>query len=173
MSSQCRHGQSLSTYVGGELKVSQVRRLEEHLNACGDCRLELQNLQRLQGLLHQGLEDPAVPAPLWPGVRARIERGHHPGLLTSWIRQVWELAWERPRLSFASAALATFFILSVTYLLWESPVGRPPGEILPVGPATGEVLVETVETEPGFRAMVLTTSERGLKVIWVVARGDS
>lgn len=173
MSNQCRHGQLLSTYVDGELKASEARGLEEHLTACGACRLEFQNLQKLHGLLRQGLPDPALPVPLWPGVRSRIERGHPPGLLTSWISQGWELAWERPRLSFASAALTTFFILSVAYLLWESPVGKPPGEILPVGSATGEVLVEAVETEPGFRAMLLTTSQRGLKVIWVVARGDT
>ena len=30
--------------MDGELKASQVRRLEGHLAECGECRLELQNL---------------------------------------------------------------------------------------------------------------------------------
>jgi hypothetical protein len=64
-----------------------------------------------------------------------------------------------------------FLILSVTYLLWELPVAKPPGQLLSVEPGQGDVVVEAVEAEPGFRAMVLTTSERGLKVIWVVPQG--
>jgi hypothetical protein len=72
MTSHCRHQRSLSTYVDGELKASQVRQLEAHLT------------------------DPAVAAPLWPGVRARIEAGRPPGLLTTWIRRIWEAGWERP-----------------------------------------------------------------------------
>lgn len=173
MTSHCRHLRSVSTYVDGELVTSELRRLEEHLAGCGECRSELQNLQRLQGLFRQGLEDLAVPAPLWPGVRARIEQGHPPGLLTAWIRRVLEGAWERPRLSVAGAAVVVFLLLSVVYLQWDSPVGRPPGQTVVVGAGQGDVVVETVEAEPGFRAMVLTTSDRGLKVIWVVARGDS
>lgn len=173
MAKDCRQGYSLNSYVDGELKASKARRIEEHLSACDECRLELEDLQKLQGLLRQGLQEHTVPAPLWPGVRARIERGHPSGLLTSWIRQVWEAGWGgRPRRSFAGAALAVLCLLSVVYLLWESPVVRPPEETLSVGLGPGEVVVEAVEPEPGFRAMVLTTSEQGLKVIWVVTRGD-
>lgn len=171
MTSHCRHQRSLSTYVDGELKASQVRQLEAHLTGCDECRLELANLQNLQGLLRQGLQDPAVATPLWPGVRARIEVGHPPGLLTTWIRQIWEAGWERPRLSLAGAAVMAFLLFSVAYLQWKSPVGGPPGQPLVVGAGQGDVVVEAVEPEPGFRAMVLTTSERGLKVIWVVPQG--
>lgn len=171
MTSHCRHQRSLSTYVDGELKASQVRQLEAHLTGCSECRLELANLQNLQGVLRRGLQDPAVAAPLWPGVRARIEAGRPPGLLTTWVRRIWEAGWERPRLSLAGAAVMAFLILSVPYLLWELPVAKPPGQLLSVEPGQGDVVVEAVETEPGFRAMVLTTSERGLKVIWVVPQG--
>ena len=171
MTSHCRHQRSLSTYVDGELKASQVRQLEAHLTGCDECRLELANLQNLQGLLRQGLRDPAVATPLWPGVRARIEAGRTPGLLTTWIRQIWEAGWERPRLSLAGAAVMAFLLFSVAYLQWKSPVGGPPGQPLVVEDGQGDVVVEAVETEPGFRAMVLTTSERGLKVIWVVPQG--
>jgi anti-sigma factor RsiW len=171
MTSHCRHQRSLSTYVDGELKASRVRQLEAHLTGCDECRLELANLQNLQGLLRQGFQDPAVATPLWPGVRARIEAGRPPGLLTTWIRQIWEAGWERPRLSFAGAAFMAFVLLSVGYIMWTTPVGPPLGQPLVVGPGQGEVVVEAVEPEPGFRAMVLTTSERGLKVIWVVPQG--
>ena len=170
MSSHCRHFSSLSTYVDGELAPSAVRRLEEHLTGCGECRQELQNLQKLQGVLRRGLQDvrPEVPGALWPGVQARIQAGRPEGILTTWIRQVWEARWERPRLSLAGATLMAFLLLSVAYLNWHAPVGGPPGGTPSVGLEHNGVVVEAVEPEPGFRAMVLTTSERGLKVIWVV-----
>ncbi len=59
------------------------------------------------------------------------------------------------------------------YLLWDGSVGGPPGQTISLGPGQTGVVVEAVEPEPGFRAMVLTTSGRGLKVIWVVAQGET
>jgi anti-sigma factor RsiW len=159
--------------VDGELKASEIRRLEEHLAGCGECRLKLQNLEKLQGLLRQGLQDPGpeVPPVLWPGVRSRIEGGRPDGLLKKRIRQIWEAGWERPRLSLAGAALIAFLLLSAGYLLWEAPVGRSPAQTVSLESGQTGVVVEAVEPDPGFRAMVLTTSGRGLKVIWVVPRG--
>lgn len=167
-----RHQRSLSAYVDGELRVAEVRRLEDHLAACGDCRAELENLQKLHGLVHHYFEDarPEVPPVMWPGVRARIEGGRPPGLVKTWMRRIWEAGWERPRLSLAGATLVAVLLLSGGYFLWEVPVGRTPGQTVSIEPGQADVVVEAVEPEPGFRAMVLTTSGRGLKVIWVVAR---
>jgi anti-sigma factor RsiW len=173
-----RYQHSLSAYVDGELGPSESRRLEAHLAGCAECRVQLENLKRLQGLLRQGLTDPVakVAPALWPGVRARIEGGRPAGRFTAWIRQVWEATWERPRLSLAGAAVVSVLLLTTAYLLQETPVAPPPGKtiVVELAPRQAEVVVEAVETEPDFGAMVLTTSDEdeGLQVIWVVARGE-
>ena len=171
-----RYRRSLNAYVDGELGPSETQRLEEHLAGCGECRVQLENLKRLQGLLRQGLEDPAtqVTPVLWPGVRARIEGGRPSGRFTAWIRQIWEATWERPRLSLAGATVISVLLLSPVYLLWETPVATPPGKTVVLRPGQAQVVVESVEPEPEFGAMVLTTSDEdeGLHVIWVVARGE-
>ena len=171
-----RYQRSLNAYVDGELGPSENRRLEEHVAGCGECRVQLEKLKRLQGLLRQGLKDPiAEVAPvLWPGVRARIEDGRPAGPFTAWIRQIWEATWERPRLSLAGASVISVLLLSTVYLLWETPVATPPGKTVVLKPGQAQVVVEAVEPEPDFGAMVLTTSDEdeGLHVIWVVARGE-
>ena len=171
-----RYQHALNAYVDGELGPSQRQRLEAHLAVCGECRGQLERLKRLQGLLRQGLKDPVaevVPL-LWPGVRARIESGRPAGRLTAWIRQIWEATWERPRLSLAGATVISVLLLTTVYLLWETPVATPPGKTVVLKPGKAEVVVQAVETEPDFGAMVLTTSDEdeGLHVIWVVARGE-
>lgn len=173
MTEHRRHRHSMNAYVDGELDAPRVRLLEEHLAGCNECRLELDNLQKLKGLLHEQLADvPAESAaPLWPGVRSRIEEGRPDRLPWAWIRELWDAGWERPRLSLASASLIAFLFFFAGYLLWTTPVGGPPGGTIPSVPGQGDVVVEAVEPEPGFRAMVLTTSGRHLKVIWVVPRG--
>ena len=175
MTSHRRHQRSLSAYMDGELQTSEIQQLEAHLAECNECRLTLENFQEMKGLLQQELQDsgPEVAPFLWPGVRARIEGGRPDGLVKTWLRQIWEVAWERPRLSFAGAAVAGCLLLSAGYLLWEGPVGKSPGPTVSLESGQAEVVVEAVDPEPGYRAMVLTTSGRGLKVIWVVAQGET
>jgi hypothetical protein len=158
--------------VDGELGSREVQRLEEHLAGCGECRREVGDLRELHGLLRRGLEDarPEVPPVLWPGVRARIESGRPPGLFETWIGELWEAGWKRPRLSLAVATLMVCLFLSAGYLLWREPSGTSPGQ--PISWDPEQTVVETVEPDPEFGAMVLTTSGEGLKVIWVVAREE-
>ncbi len=172
MTSHRQQQRSLSAYVDGELPASEVRRLQEHLAECGECRVTLRDLQDLKGLIHQGMRDPGpeVEPVLWPGIRARIESGRPEGRLRAWIREIRELVWERPRLSLAAAGVAGFLILSAGYFLREAPVGTSPGQTVSVESGQPGVVVEAVEPEPGVRAMVLTTSGRGLKMVWVVPR---
>jgi hypothetical protein len=74
------------------------------------------------------------------------------------------------------AAVISVLLLTTVYLLQETPVAPPPGKtiVVELEPGQAEVVVEAVEPEPEVGAMVLTTSDEdeGLKVIWVVARGD-
>ncbi|KRT70582.1 MAG: putative transmembrane anti-sigma factor [candidate division NC10 bacterium CSP1-5] len=173
-----RYRRSLSAYVDGELSPSESGQLEVHLAGCGECRVQLERLKGLQGLLRQGLKDPIaeVTPVLWPGVRARIEGGRPIGRFTAWIRQIWEATWEQPRVSLAGAAVISVLLLTTVYLLRETPVATPLGKtiVAELKPGTAEVVVEAVEPELDFGAMVLTTSDEaeGLKVIWVVARGE-
>lgn len=172
-----RYLRSLSAYVDGELSPSESGQLEAHLAGCGECRVQLERLERLQGLLRQGLQDPIAEATpvLWPGVRARIEGGRPIGRFSAWIRQIWEATWEQPRVSLAGAAVISVLLITTLYLLQETPVAPPPAKtiVAELQPGT-DVVVETLEPEPDFGAMVLTTSDEaeGLKVIWVVARGE-
>lgn len=174
MSRHRRRQRSLSAYVDGELSASGTRQLEEHLASCRTCRAELENLQGLRGVLHHYFEDTRSvdPPPVWPGVRTRIEGGRPSRSLTTWIRGIGEAVWERPRLSFAAATVVAVVILSAGIVVWQTPMGPPPPQTASVEPAMEGAVVQAVEPEPGFRAMILTTSGRGLKVIWVVARGD-
>ncbi len=174
MTSHHRRQRSLIAYVDGELQESEIRQVEQHLAGCGECRLKLQDLEKLKRLLRQGLEDPGseVSPALWPGVRVRIEGRRPDGFLKAWMREMWEVAWERPRLSLAAAGLAGFLILSAVYLLRETPIERSADQNISIESGQTEVMVEAVEPEVGFRAMVLTTSGRGLKVVWVVPRGE-
>jgi len=155
-----RYQRLLSAYLDEELKATQVHRLERHLTHCTACRAEITALRTLRAFVRQGLEEgsPSASPDLWQGVKIRIQRGRPDPVLLGWLRRLWDAAWIRPRLSLAGALLATFLLLSVgvRYLLWEDKgVDQP-------------VLVEWVDPEPGFKAMVLTTSGEGLKVIWVV-----
>jgi anti-sigma factor RsiW len=155
-----RYQRLLTAYLDEELQGAKVRRLERHLSRCTACQAELRTLRTLRTFLRERLEEasPSVPPDFWRGVEIRIQRGHAAPALLRWLRRLWDAAWMRPRLSLAGATLATFLLLSagVGYLLWEDTgVDQP-------------VLVESVDPEPGFQAMVLTTSGEGLKVIWVV-----
>ncbi len=164
---------ALSAYVDGELRGRQTGRLEAHLAECDDCRVRLRDLERLRGLLRQGLDDPglAFSPLLWLGVRARIERGQPEGKVQAWVRRIREAGWERPTRAVAGAILATILVVAATYLFWGTTPGTAPGKSVALTPGQAEVMVEAVEPEPGYRAMVFTTSGRGCKVIWVVARG--
>lgn len=155
-----RYRRLLTAYLDEELTGVQARRLEEHLGRCPECQAELSDLRVLRTLVHQGLEEgsPSPPPDLWQGIAIRIRRGHPEAPLRRWLRRLWDAAWMRPRLSLTGAALATVLLLSagVGYLLWqENGLDHP-------------VQVESVDPEPGFQAMVLTTSGEGLKVVWVV-----
>lgn len=155
-----RYQRLLTAYLDEELVGARVRRLERHLTRCIECQAELTALRNLRTFVRQGLEErsPSVPPDFWQGVEIRIWTGRTESLPLIWLRRLWDAAWIRPRLSLAGALLTTTLLLlaGVGYLLWEdTSVDQP-------------VLVESVDPEPGFQAIILTTSGEGLKVIWVV-----
>ena len=55
-----RFRKNLSPYIDGELEANAVERLEAHLAACEDCRLELRQLRATAAALHD-LPEVQVP----------------------------------------------------------------------------------------------------------------
>lgn len=52
----------LNAYLDGELQGNRLQQVEEHLTACEVCLAELDSLQSLSGLLHEG-PTPEFPSP--------------------------------------------------------------------------------------------------------------
>lgn len=65
--------QKLSEYLDGELSERDGRLVREHLDACGDCRAELRELERTVKLVRQ-TRPAELRGDLLPGIRERLER---------------------------------------------------------------------------------------------------
>jgi anti-sigma factor RsiW len=77
--------EQLSSYMDGEIGLSQAERIEEHLGSCPACRGELEAMERLVLKLHR-IERPALPLALAAGVRRQIARAPEPsGLQRLWL----------------------------------------------------------------------------------------
>lgn len=61
----------LSEYLDGDLAADDRAALEEHLDACDDCRTTLVELRTLVSAA-RNLGDQPPPPDLWPGIRERI-----------------------------------------------------------------------------------------------------
>jgi anti-sigma factor RsiW len=58
-------------FVDGELSADQGRRVEEHLQSCGDCRAWADQLDALRQQLAE-LRDAGAAGDLWPGIAWRV-----------------------------------------------------------------------------------------------------
>lgn len=63
----------LSRYLEGELSPAEKGEVEEHLNACSDCRADLATLRELVRSLRSLREDRWV-GDLWPAIEERLAR---------------------------------------------------------------------------------------------------
>ena len=62
-------GHELQAYHDGELGTDARARLADHCERCARCRAELDELERMDGLLN-GLDAPELPRSVWPHVAA-------------------------------------------------------------------------------------------------------
>ena len=89
----------LSAYLEADLEASERARVEEHLNACPDCRREYRELRHMVDLL-RGLPAPDLPPDLADRVIARLRAGEgRPGLVErcqAWIAGVATVSWSAP-----------------------------------------------------------------------------
>jgi anti-sigma-K factor RskA len=95
----------LSEYVDGTLSAADRQALEGHLVDCGDCRVVLDDLQRIVSGA-SALGDQAPTADLWPGIEGRIR----PSVtdirdLGAERRRRWRVSLTLPQLAAAGIAL--------------------------------------------------------------------
>jgi len=102
---------TLEAYLDGELGRVEARALEAHVDACADCRAQLDRLDALR----RALRDPALRAPAPPHLRERL-RAAAAALPRARRRPA---AWLR----YAAAVLLAFGAGGVSVYLWTSTRG--------------------------------------------------
>lgn len=110
---------SLSDYLDGDMTAAEARTLEQHLDACEDCRLVLAQLRRVQNEA-RALADPPVPDDLWAGIASRIgPAGSASGRVAEPAR-VLRLPARRPLAAWTwamAAGIALLLVSAVTLVL--------------------------------------------------------
>jgi len=111
----------LNEYLDGELSPAESARMNAHLEACPDCRAELEALREL---MRKARDLPASVQPgrdLWPGIAARLEDR---SVVTGDFRRKRTFSFWHNRSALAAAATVVLIILSVLGSLrpWEQEV---------------------------------------------------
>jgi anti-sigma factor RsiW len=147
----------LGAYLDGALDERRAQAAAGHVEGCGRCRHEVEELRRLRMVMVSvaTVSGAGVPdwAGFWPGVVRRIEDGRRrPPIEIPWR---WRAVW-RPRLAYGSAVAAAV-VLSLT--LWQAFWSTSP-EV--------KVFVRSARTDlPGGSVMVYSPPERDMAVVWV------
>ncbi len=140
---QCQTWQKLILLeASGELGRWRRRRLERHLQACGDCRGFQRNLAEISRL-HQPAAAQPAPATI-AGIQAMI-RAHRPAAAPAQAAVFW-----RPRLLQAAAILAVLLAGAGWLLLHGNRPAAPAPPGLAAAPAVtadDDPLLETILTE--------------------------
>lgn len=137
---QCQTWQKLILLeASGELGSWRRRRLERHLQACGDCRVFQRNLAEISRR-HQPVAAQPAPATI-AGIQAMI-RAHRPAAAPAQAAVFW-----RPRLLQAAAMLAVLLAGAGWLLLHGNRPAAPAPPGLAAAPADDEPMLETLLTE--------------------------
>jgi anti-sigma factor RsiW len=147
----------IGAYLDGALDLARARSTAAHLEGCGRCQRERDQVRRLRGLLRRGHLAPAEPdwTGFWQGIVRGIEDRHEDRPLPA-ARSWWQPAW-RPRWA-VGGALAAILLTSIGVWQWAP------------GPRVSEagVLVTSASTEdPRGTVMVYSTPEQDVAVVWV------
>ena len=142
----------LAGYLDGALPPNRRRRLEEHLESCTDCSIEVRELRETVALL-RGLPEPDAPADLAEAVLRRIAAGETEPTWSPrshrWLGDFLE-ALSSPRLAIPLAAVVAVVAL----------VGIAPNlQFFPVLPDTAQYAQSAPTADPTSKAPVFPESK--------------
>lgn len=169
MSESCRKIQHLiEPFLDEELSRSKKEKVEQHINSCESCQLELEALKLQGGLLREQVESQADQVDFTgfeDRVLARIREEKPPGFTEragAWVREV---AYYYRAVWITSAATAVLLLaILVPLLSGESgTAGDPDARVADVD---NEVIIDSMEYA-GQRSMIFTVSKNNTTVIWL------
>ena len=127
----------LAAYADGELDETLGTRVREHVEACADCRGELEGLERVDAMFRAAVV-PEVPARDWERMSRALDRamGASASPAAAPARRGWLSGWLIP-----ASALAAAAALVAAFLLW--PAGPPSS-------SSSSIVITDLETGPGY-----------------------
>jgi anti-sigma factor RsiW len=136
----------LAAFVDRELGEKDRARVEEHLDACADCRRELEALKRVDAMF-RAASAPEVSAREWDEMSAALD-----GAMSVPTHR------DRERSSrggfggwaLSAAALAAAAVITAVFLLGSGPKTEPPG-----------IEITDLETGPNYDATVTLPAQAG------------
>jgi anti-sigma factor RsiW len=158
MTMRCRKAQRyISRSIDGDLAGRKARRLERHLETCGECRALVEDLRAIAGAATK-LDAPEPSDKVWKGIRAGLAaadlKPSRAGLGPE-RRPLFGLG--VPALRYAGLA-ATAVVLVATGVVVGLRLGR---QGVPVGPEAGEkyTLAKLDEAERYYQRAIKSLSE--------------
>lgn len=150
----------LESHVDGALGPRARRAVQDHLARCPVCRVRVESIERMRGLLRSTVTPPADLdwSTFWVGVERRIRTEAPRPVGNRWWRPLWKPVWGHPRL--ASAAALALALLTATLWMGTDDLG-------PAGETT--VTVQDATTDSKGSVMVYSNRDHDMTVVWVLA----
>jgi anti-sigma factor RsiW len=104
----------ISEYLDGELPSADRSRCDAHLQACPECRREMETILRAQRLLTANLPELEPEPRLWSAVAASLPDGQR--------RRWWDFLRARP-VWLAGGAAAILAVVGAVAVIWQSQRG--------------------------------------------------
>jgi len=164
--------EQLSSYLDGEVSLSESREIEAHLESCARCRGQYESMDRMVTNLWR-LERVAPPAVIGQEVRSQVEQPQQPREM---LRRLLAVAFGVPLQPVlrTATAMVLAFVMSLALLthgvdlkLLRSPavVARQPIEVVTVAPALGPMILPDTTSQVAGREFVWTEHVAG--EVWV------
>lgn len=137
----------ISFYIDGELQAEDKQNLEQHLEACPQCREYLHELQQTSNIISEALSSrPEINFDkVLQNIKSEIQAPTQPSLLqriSDWVKM--PRIWVPATAMMCTAAL----ILSFNLLVFESPEGIQISRVESVSSQSGQVMVlKTAQTQ--------------------------
>jgi anti-sigma factor RsiW len=165
--------EQLSSYLDGEVSLSESREIEAHLESCARCRAQYESLDRMVANLWR-LERVAPPPVIGQEVRSQVDQPQqHPREM---LRRLLAAAFGVPLQPVlrTATAMGLAFVMSLFLVTHgvdlkprqsASTVVRPPTEVVTVAPALGPMVLPETTSQVAGREFVWTEPDTG--EVWV------